>query len=35
MRELPVSAITHAVARLCIDANTNLPPDVRRAIADF
>ncbi len=35
MRELPVSAIIHAVARLCIDANTNLPPDVRRAIADF
>ena len=35
MRELPVSAITHAVARLCIDANTNLPPDVCRAIADF
>ena len=35
MRELPVSTIIHAVARLCIDANTNLPPDVRRAIADF
>ena len=35
MRELPVSAIIHAVARLCIDANTSLPPDVRRAIADF
>ena len=35
MRELSVSAIIHAGARLCIDANTNLPPDVRRAIADF
>lgn len=32
MREIPVSRITDAVERLCIEANTHLPDDVKRAI---
>ena len=32
MREIPVSRITDAVVRLCIEANTHLPDDVKRAI---
>ena len=32
MREIPVSQITDAVERLCIDANIHLPDDVKRAI---
>lgn len=32
MRELQVSAITDAVERLCIEANTHLPEDVKCAI---
>lgn len=32
MREIPVSRITDAVERLCIEANTRLPDDVKRAI---
>ena len=33
MREISAGAITEAVARLCIQANTCLPPDVKAAIA--
>ena len=33
MREIQVSAITDVVARLCIEANTYLPDDVKCAIA--
>ena len=32
MREIPVSRVTDAVERLCIEANTHLPDDVKRAI---
>ena len=32
MREIPVSRITDAVERLCIEANTHLPGDVKCAI---
>ena len=32
MREIPVSRITDAVERLCIEANAHLPDDVKRAI---
>lgn len=32
MREINVSRITEAVARLCIEANTHLPEDVKSAI---
>jgi fumarate hydratase subunit alpha len=32
MREIEVSAITDAVERLCIQANTNLPEDVQHAL---
>ena len=32
MREIPVSRIADAVERLCIEANTHLPDDVKRAI---
>ena len=32
MREIPVSRITDVVERLCIEANTHLPDDVKRAI---
>ena len=35
MRELDVSVIRDAVARLCIEANTCLPEDVRSAIREF
>ena len=35
MRELDVSVIRDAVARLCVEANTRLPEDVRNAIRDF
>ncbi|MBQ7099860.1 MAG: fumarate hydratase [Oscillospiraceae bacterium] len=35
MRELDVSVIRDAVARLCVEANTRLPEDVRAAIRDF
>ena len=35
MRELDVSVIRDAVARLCVSANTRLPEDVRAAIRDF
>ena len=35
MRELDVSVIRDAVARLCVRANTHLPEDVRAAIRDF
>ena len=33
MREISAGAIANAVARLCIQANTCLPPDVKSAIA--
>ena len=33
MRELKAQAITDAVARLCIQANTCLPRDVQEGIA--
>ena len=33
MRSIPAAAITEAVARLCIEANTRLPADVRAALA--
>lgn len=33
MREIPAAAVTAAVERLCIKANTELPPDVRAALA--
>ena len=33
MREIDAAAITEAVARLCIQANTRLPGDVKGAIA--
>lgn len=32
MRELPVSQLTDVIERLCIEANTHLPEDVRQAI---
>ena len=32
MREIQISAITDAVEKLCIDANTHLPGDVKCAI---
>ena len=35
MRELDVSAIRDAVARLCVEANTHLPEDVKNAIRVF
>ena len=35
MRELDVSVIRDAVARLCVEANTRLPEDVRAAIREF
>ena len=35
MRELDVSVIRDTVARLCIEANTHLPEDVKAAIRDF
>ena len=35
MRELDVSVIRDAVARLCVEANTHLPEDVRAAIREF
>ena len=35
MRELDVSVIRDTVARLCIEANTHLPDDVKAAIRDF
>ena len=35
MRELDVSIIRDTVARLCIEANTHLPEDVKNAIRDF
>ena len=35
MRELDVSLIRDTVARLCIEANTHLPEDVKTAILDF
>ena len=34
MREINVSVITDTVARLCMDANTHLPEDVKCAIRD-
>ncbi len=33
MRSIPAAAITETVARLCIEANTRLPADVRAALA--
>ena len=35
MRELDVAVIRDTVARLCIEANTHLPEDVKKAIRDF
>ncbi len=35
MRELDVSVVRDTVARLCIEANTKLPEDVKAAIRDF
>ena len=35
MRELDVSVVRDMVARLCIEANTHLPEDVKKAILDF
>ena len=35
MRELDVSVIRDTVARLCVEANTCLPEDVKAAIRDF
>ena len=35
MRELDVSVVRDTVARLCIEANTHLPEDVKAAIEDF
>ena len=35
MRELDVSVIRDTVAKLCIEANTHLPEDVKTAIRDF
>ncbi|MBR5600713.1 MAG: fumarate hydratase, partial [Bacteroidaceae bacterium] len=32
MREIPASLITEAVARLCVEANRNLPGDVCAAL---
>ena len=32
MREIPVSQVTDTVERLCIEANTHLPSDVKCAI---
>ncbi len=33
MRTIPAADVTAAVARLCVQANTQLPPDVRAALA--
>ena len=35
MRELDVSVVRDAVARLCVAANTRLPEDVKKAIDEF
>ena len=35
MRELDVSVVRDTVARLCVEANTKLPEDVKTAILDF
>ena len=35
MRELDVSLVRDTVARLCMEANTHLPEDVKNAIRDF
>ena len=35
MRELDVSVIRDTVARLCVEANTHLPEDVKNAIKEF
>ena len=35
MREINVSQITDVVERLCIEANTHLPKDVKDAIMIF
>ena len=35
MRELDVSVVRDTVARLCVEANTKLPEDVKAAIRDF
>ena len=35
MRELDVSVIRDTVARLCVEANTRLPEDVKKAIDEF
>ena len=35
MRELDVSVVRDTVAKLCIEANTHLPVDVKNAIRDF
>ena len=35
MRELDVAVIRDTVARLCVEANTKLPEDVKRAIGEF
>ena len=35
MRELDVSVIRDAVVRLCVEANTRLPEDVKKAIGEF
>ena len=35
MRELDVSVIRDTVARLCVEANTRLPEDVKNAIEEF
>ena len=32
MREINSSVITQAVAKMCVEANTSLPPDVRKSI---
>ena len=35
MRTISASQITDTVARLCVQANTELPPDVAAALAAF
>ncbi|MBE6951016.1 MAG: fumarate hydratase [Ruminococcaceae bacterium] len=35
MRELDVSVVRDTVARLCVEANTHLPEDVKKAIGEF
>ena len=35
MRELDVSVVRDTVARLCIEANTHLPADVKAANLDL